>query len=232
MSHSTSLPEEPQLAQLRAFIIRASGGETDSTRLAECFALLDWLARRKDGRCPVRDLPPEYCCEILCVADEDGLIEFGHRKLAISVSTNTIELFPDWRWRSVTRTLGGSHAEILAVFAEEDARCEACHGFHPDVRWHVCLTAPVRKALAEWELSLTTPAAGGQAIPAGSDHPHPQRRGRGAPVVTDPKEDARIASSWETGSHRTYADCARELGLSESEVTHALDRHRHRNRKQ
>jgi hypothetical protein len=58
------------------------------------------------------------------------------------------------------------------------------------------------------------------------------RRGKtGRPVDTDPAADKRIADAWATGRFRTYAECARELGLSERKVRLAADRHRKRQRR-
>ncbi len=51
---------------------------------------------------------------------------------------------------------------------------------------------------------------------------------RGRKMVSDPKEDARIAEAWASGSYEKHADLAQGLGLPERDVKRALDRDRKR----
>jgi hypothetical protein len=58
------------------------------------------------------------------------------------------------------------------------------------------------------------------------------RRTRGRPPDTDAKKDQRIFDAWKTRKHPRYEDLARDLGISEKEVSKAIDRHRKRQQRQ
>ncbi len=66
----------------------------------------------------------------------------------------------------------------------------------------------------------------------------PKERGkskkRGAPARYDPREDAKIFNAWSTNHHDTFAECARALGGSHTEISvkRAVDRHEKRLRNQ
>jgi hypothetical protein len=51
---------------------------------------------------------------------------------------------------------------------------------------------------------------------------------RGRPADSDPNEDKRISDAWDSGSYKTEAELARELGITKRKVTLARDRHRKR----
>lgn len=60
------------------------------------------------------------------------------------------------------------------------------------------------------------------------------RKKRGAPVIYDPRNDAKIFAAWSTGIYNTYAECAKQMGAGHSEesIKLAIDRHSQRLRKQ
>lgn len=55
-----------------------------------------------------------------------------------------------------------------------------------------------------------------------------RKRSPGRRPDTDPVADARIAAAWGTRQYPTYAECARAIGISETELRRAVDRHRKR----
>ena len=70
-------------------------------------------------------------------------------------------------------------------------------------------------------------AVGAKAKGAEKERPR-KRRKRGRPIDTDLKLDKRIFDAWSTGSHRTYAELAKALGIPERDVPPAIDRERKR----
>jgi hypothetical protein len=54
----------------------------------------------------------------------------------------------------------------------------------------------------------------------------------GRPRDSDATKDSRIAEAWKSGKHPTYESLAREFGMRELEVKHAIDRDRKRKEKQ
>jgi len=63
------------------------------------------------------------------------------------------------------------------------------------------------------------------ALRARNDEPHWYH----APADSSfARRDARWASAWDSGEHPTKADCAKALGVSETELRKALERQRKR----
>ncbi len=52
----------------------------------------------------------------------------------------------------------------------------------------------------------------------------PTKRKRGRPPDTNPIADQRLCDAWDTNQYATYADLARELKISEENVSRAIDR--------
>ncbi len=184
MSQEQEPPVDDQsLERLRQFIIDKADDSVHGVRLERYYKLLDRLCRQLPKGVPVSELPAGLSDpETLRAADEDGLIEFGHRVFLSRAEDGRITRFDSREYRHVAHPQPGSDAlrwggksmpQILAEFADEDSRKESCEGYHPDVRWHVRLADAVRKAFADWKSSelhrRTLPADDGGGGQGGAD---------------------------------------------------------------
>lgn len=73
-------------------------------------------------------------------------------------------------------------------------------------------------------------ASGGSPPAAVPKESSRQEKRRGRKPDTDPKEDKRLATTWESGRYRTYAELDNEMNLPKGTSRRAVDRHRHRHR--
>ena len=122
------------------------------------------------------------------------------------------------------------HTSItLASFPQARIRLKPIADRFPDQpHWFSVIDDIVQASLYATDILLLAKKPSEEADQRPRKGDRKPRKPRTRKKRSDPKSDKRIAEAYRTGRHRTEAQCAKVLGITEMEVHQARDRHRKR----